>query len=74
MASLKMIEAHQQGVDTAGGNEALLTAATLAGACAAAAGAASDDWPVAWDSINAAAAMVARVEGIFAAFPAPPGT
>jgi len=62
MASLKMIEAHGHGVDTEEGDEALLLAASLAGACGAAAGAATGNWPAAWDAINAAAAMIARLE------------
>jgi hypothetical protein len=65
MSSLKMIEAHEHGVDAEEGEEALLVAASLAGACGAAAGAASEDWPAAWDAISAAAAIIARVEQVF---------
>jgi hypothetical protein len=61
MASLKTIEAHGAGIESEEGWDALLAASYLAGACAAAAGAASEDWPAAWDSVSAAAARIARV-------------
>jgi hypothetical protein len=59
MASLKLVEAYEQGVDTEDGHEAMLVAASLAGATAAAAGASSEDWRQTWDSVNAASALIA---------------
>jgi hypothetical protein len=59
MASLKLVEAHEYGVDADEGYEALLSAASLAGASAASAGAWSEDWHQTWDSIRAAVALIA---------------
>jgi hypothetical protein len=61
MASLKTIEAYEAGVESEAGWEALLAASSLAGGCAAASGAANEDWPAGWDSVSAAAARIARV-------------
>ncbi|MGN6556422.1 MAG: hypothetical protein ACTHLH_00220 [Solirubrobacterales bacterium] len=59
MASLKLVEAHEYGVDTDEGYEAMLSAASLAGASAASAGAWSEDWQQTCDSIRAAVALIA---------------
>jgi hypothetical protein len=67
MASLKLVEAYEQGVDCEEGYEALLNAASLAGASAAAAGASSEDWRQTWDSIYAASALVAPLAAAVAA-------
>lgn len=67
MASLKMVEAHENGVDTEPGEESLLASATLAGAAAAAAGAWLEDWPALWDSINSALSIIAPLEAEVAA-------
>jgi hypothetical protein len=58
MASLKLAEAYDHGVEAEPGEEALFAAASLAGACVAAAGASAEDWPAAWDSVHAALAML----------------
>jgi hypothetical protein len=59
MASLKLVQAYEQGVDSEGGHESILAAASLAGASAAAAGASCGDWCGAWDSVHAASALIA---------------
>jgi hypothetical protein len=61
MASLKLVEAYEHGVEAESGEEALLASASLAGACVAAAGASAEDWPAAWDSVHAALAMLAAL-------------
>lgn len=61
MASLKLAEACDHGVEAEPGEEALFAAASLAGACAAAARASVDDWPAVWDSVYAALAMLSAL-------------
>jgi hypothetical protein len=61
MASLKLVEVYELRVDSDEGFDAMLLAASLAGASAAAAGASSEDWRLAWDSVNAASAMIAAL-------------
>ncbi len=67
MASLKLAEAYEQKLDTESGEESLLTAASMAGAAAAAAGAWIDDWPALWDSVNSALSVIAPLEADVAA-------
>jgi hypothetical protein len=61
MASLKLAEAYEHGVEAEKGEEALFAAASLSGASVAAAGALAEDWPAAWDSVHAALAMLAAL-------------
>lgn len=61
MASLKLAEAYEHGVDSEPGEEALFASASLSGACAAAAGASAEEWPAAWDSVHAALAVLAAL-------------
>jgi hypothetical protein len=62
MASLKLVEAHQRGIDTREGEDALLAAAWLAGAAAAAAAAWQGDHLAGWDAVHSALAVVAALE------------
>jgi len=59
MASLKLVQAYEQGVDSDEGHEAMLVAASLAGASAAAAGAWCKDSRGTWDVVHAASALIA---------------
>lgn len=59
MASLKLVQAYEQGVDSDEGHEAMLVAASLAGASAAAAGAWCEDPRGSWDAVHAASALIA---------------